>query len=573
MQWGRFIRAVCVVSVLAVLLPVVAGAQGAPASAAGSNFSIATVPPLYPTFNGAISDYAVRCTGTFATRVTTTGSEFVYVGGRKFGGPVSLYEPLVAGQGLQVRRGSQSYYIRCLPSDFPNYTSSVTGQPQASGYLATIGTYAVAFDPHGVPVWWYLDTNFLGPLDATFFDSSTIGWADGAVQFQLRGLDGTLKATVGGGSVPLDFHDLQRLPNGDYLGIMDVTRNCPTDPSQCVDLSSWGLSSQAQIIDNVIVELNSANQIVWSWSTADHINVATENANWRDQFPDVIHMNSIYSDGSGGVIFSARHLDAVYRIDMATGAITWKLGGTPTPQSLTVVGDQYPVVFSGQHFARLLPDGTLTVQDNGTRTNRPVRALRFAIDTNAKTATIVERVSDSRSIPAFCCGSAAKLPTGDWVTSWGGNPYVTELNPQGVPQITISFTAPLFSYRVAPLGASIGALRQGMDAMVPPLVVTGDNSPPTTNVLLPSDGASLLGGQFLDAAATDNAVATNVEFRLTGGSFNNSLIATATPTIYGWIAGWDTTTVPDGAYTLQSVAYDGAGNSASSPPITFTVAN
>jgi hypothetical protein len=290
--------------------------------------------------------------------------------------------------------------------------------------------------------------------------------------YELNNLSGHLVGTVGGGSVPLDLHELTRLRNGVYLGIMDVTRNCPAIPAQCVNLSSWGLSAQSRIIDNVIVEFNTSNKILWSWSAADHLNLATENANWRDQFPDVIHMNSVISDGNGGVIFSARHLDAVYRIDMKTGAITWKIGGTSDPNSLAVVGDQYANVFSGQHFAQLLPDGTLTVQDNGSREHRQPRAIRFALDPTTKTATILEQVSDPRAAPAFCCGSALKLPTGDWVADWGAGPYVTELSPQGVLQITVSFAVG-FSYRADVLGASVRSLRNGMDAMVPPLVVTG----------------------------------------------------------------------------------------------------
>ena len=50
------------------------------------------------------------------------------------------------------------------------------------------------------------------------------------------------------------------------------------------------------------------------------------------------------------------------------------------------------------------------------------------------------------------------------------------------------------------------------------------------------------------------------------------MIATATPTIYGWLAAWNTTTVPNGSYTLQSVASSG-GMSGTSPGITVTVNN
>ena len=82
---------------------------------------------------------------------------------------------------------------------------------------------------------------------------------------------------------------------------------------------------------------------------------------------------------------------------MATGSITWKLGGTPTPESLQVVGDQYSQLFSGQHDAIFAPDGSLTVHDDGTEANRPPRAVRFTIDTATATATEVEQVTDPRS--------------------------------------------------------------------------------------------------------------------------------------------------------------------------------
>ena len=51
------------------------------------------------------------------------------------------------------------------------------------------------------------------------------------------------------------------------------------------------------------------------------------------------------------------------------------------------------------------------------------------------------------------------------------------------------------------------------------------------------------------------------------------MIATATPTIYGWLAAWNTTTVPNGTYTLQSVASYQGGVSGTSPGITVIVSN
>jgi hypothetical protein len=449
----------------------------ASASATAVPFSISTVPALSPTFSAAVSDYAVACPDHAKTRVSTTGSATTVIGGKQFPGRTNVRVPLVPGQSLKITGGGRSYFIRCLASDFPAYVSTVKGKPQTTGLLVTpslsfnasAGNYIVVFDPHGVPVWWYRDANV--PIDAKFFGASTIGWASGSSSarggiFEFRGLDGSLQHTVGSASLVMDEHDIQRLPNGNYLGIIYV-------PRDGVDLSRWGLSAQSRITDNVIIEVNAKNEIVWSWSVADHIDVEAENVKWRDQSPDVIHMNSIQYFGNHEIIFSARHLDAVYDIDKPSGAVLWKLGGTPTAQSLTAVHDPYagvnpPGLFSGQHDARIVAGGNLTLQDNGTRQARAIRALRFSIDTRSRTATELEQLTDARSNgPGLCCGGVDRL-AGNWLASWGAATYVTELTPRGVPVLTISYS-PYFSYRVAPVPATIAALRHGMDARVPPL--------------------------------------------------------------------------------------------------------
>ena len=102
------------------------------------------------------------------------------------------------------------------------------------------------------------------------------------------------------------------------------------------------------------------------------------------------------------------------------------------------------------------------------------------------------------------------------------------------------------------------------------ITVTVDN-PPTTSVLSPSKGATLSGSTLLGASASN---ATSVEFWLLGGSYGLSghLIGTATPTYYGWLDIWNTTTVPNGSYLLLSEAF-GAGGSAFSSGVSVTVAN
>jgi phospholipase C len=100
-----------------------------------------------------------------------------------------------------------------------------------------------------------------------------------------------------------------------------------------------------------------------------------------------------------------------------------------------------------------------------------------------------------------------------------------------------------------------------------------DNTPPSTAVSIPSSGATLSGNTYFDATASDNFGVTKVEFHLSGGSLSDSLIATAAPTFYGWLGSWSSTTVPNGTYSLQSVAFDAAGNSAHSSGVTIVVNN
>jgi hypothetical protein len=105
----------------------------------------------------------------------------------------------------------------------------------------------------------------------------------------------------------------------------------------------------------------------------------------------------------------------------------------------------------------------------------------------------------------------------------------------------------------------------------PGVSVTVNNAPPGTTVVLPASGATVSGSEIFDAAAS--AGTSGVKYELSGGSLNDSVIATATPTIWGWLANWDTTSVPDGTYTLQSVASYSGGVTGTSPGITISVAN
>ena len=64
---------------------------------------------------------------------------------------------------------------------------------------------------------------------------------------------------------------------------------------------------------------------------------------------------------------------------------------------------------------------------------------------------------------------------------------------------------------------------------------------------------------------------TKVQYELRGNGLTNKIIGTGTPTAYGWLAQWNTATVTNGVYSLQSVATGAAKGT--SAVVTITVAN
>jgi hypothetical protein len=96
--------------------------------------------------------------------------------------------------------------------------------------------------------------------------------------------------------------------------------------------------------------------------------------------------------------------------------------------------------------------------------------------------------------------------------------------------------------------------------------------PPTTTVTIPTNNYTVSGtSQLLDAVASPPA--SQVQYEVTGGTLTNQIIATGTPTYYGWLAQWNTTTVANGMYSLQSVASISGEGSVTSASVTIIVNN
>ena len=94
-----------------------------------------------------------------------------------------------------------------------------------------------------------------------------------------------------------------------------------------------------------------------------------------------------------------------------------------------------------------------------------------------------------------------------------------------------------------------------------------------SSVLAPGDGAIVSGNKVLDAGVLVPTAGRRVQFRITGGLSHRSLVLAAKLTLVGWIADWDTATVADGTYEVQSVVVYPDRSRAASTPILVRVEN
>jgi Arylsulfotransferase (ASST)/Calx-beta domain len=515
-RWGR--RGLCltalVVWVTAGIAVPSASAAKAKVKPAPSVLSVTTTPALQPGFDPSITDYVSVCNASTPVQVSVgapAGTSVAVDGHLAQTGTFVVAVTRDVGQGFSfvvtTGSGSTIYYVRCLPADFPPITVQRNGPTQAQYYMVTpflttnlapppppISTqYLAIVDSNGVPVWWYNASHQLPPnTPPTDFDlmpdgnlAYTFGGQGGGPiqsggSYELS-LAGKLLHTLNTVGASEDGHDIQMLPNGDFL--------LDSYPFHTMDLTSIGGSATANVEDAEIQEVTPGGSLVWSWDASAHIPANEMDASLWPQLAgsspsDLYHLNSVEMDPSNGnIITSLRHSSAVYEFNPTTGNIVWKVGGTTRPESLTLVGDALngPV---GQHDARITAGGVLSLFDNGTQTpgpgGRPARGVRYQIDTVAKTATFIDQVTDPAVGSAGCCGSATRMAGGDWVIGWGLNDRVTETTSTGTPVMTMTFGGSLFTYRAIPIPFGtlpMSALRAGMDAQAPvPTISVGTTS-------------------------------------------------------------------------------------------------
>ena len=78
----------------------------------------------------------------------------------------------------------------------------------------------------------------------------------------------------------------------------------------------------------------------------------------------------------------------------------------------------------------------------------------------------------------------------------------------------------------------------------------------------------------MTASATSDYPLKAVDFRISGSPTGAAIVLHgADYGEYGWQAGWSSTALPNGSYSVQSIAHDIAGHVSTSHAVPFTIEN
>jgi hypothetical protein len=320
-----------------------------------------------------------------------------------------------------------------LPEDFPTFSINVHNNP-SKGYLFLAPFYW----PEGEPSYLTIINNdgipiFYRRLPKSCFDfklnkNGLLTYYDGS-RFKFIALDSSYAIvdsfSAGNGYSNTDVHDLQILPNGHALL---MTRDWQTVR---MDTIVPGGDTAAVVIGLIIQELDASKEVIFQWRSWDHFEItdATEDIDLTAHTIDYVHGNTLEVDYDSNILLSSRNLDEITKINKQTGEIIWRFGGIKSRNNQFVFIND-PRTFSHQHDVRRVPNGNVTLFDNGNLLiPRYSSSLEYDIDEQNKTATLIWEYHD-QSVYSYAMGSSRRLNDGHTLLGWGSNIFqsVTEVS-------------------------------------------------------------------------------------------------------------------------------------------------
>lgn len=236
------------------------------------------------------------------------------------------------------------------------------------------------------------------------------------------------------------FANFNLLPNGNIL--------TARYDFQYIDMSKHvdGGEPNAAILQCVIQELDKDKNVIFQWRSMDYVPVELTQLNYLAPAIEYFHPNSMVYDMDGNIMISARNLNSIIKINRNTGEVMWMLGGKANEFTFIDEHEENaPNYFSFQHDIRRLPNGNITIFDNGVQHEPPYsRGVEYELDEENKTCKLVWEYEHEDDIYAAQHGSCQRLNNGNTIIGWGtysrdGLTALTEVHPDNTKAFEILF--------------------------------------------------------------------------------------------------------------------------------------
>jgi hypothetical protein len=227
-----------------------------------------------------------------------------------------------------------------------------------------------------------------------------------------------------GNGLRADLHDFHIAP-------ADTAVLTVFNPIAC-NLSGLHGPADGAVTDSSFQELDLRTGLVRrEWHSLDHVPLGDSYnpaAGTSREWPfDYFHLNSLQQTPGGRMLLSARNTWAIYELD-ASGRVVVRIGGRRSDVALARgAGTAY------QHDATLLPNGTISVFDNGAvpKVHAQSRGLVVSLAANGRSEAVVGEYEHPQPLLSGSQGNIQLLENGDEFLGWGSEPYFSEFNAQG----------------------------------------------------------------------------------------------------------------------------------------------
>ena len=228
---------------------------------------------------------------------------------------------------------------------------------------------------------------------------------------------------------PDHHHDARKLRNGNVLLL--CLRPVPEALHGRIRGGLPGTEAGGgTIYGDYLVEMTTAGRVVWEWRSWEHLDVVAAVITPQDRREEWTHGNTVAELPDGDLVVGFRNISTVAIVDRDTGGIRWTLGSPPLAQ---------------QHDPRPLPNGNLTIFDNGAhRADQPAPYSRV-IEVEPRSGAIVWEYRDQSLFDFFSpyISGAQRLPNGNTLICEGCDGRLFEVTPDG--QVVWEYVSPHFS--------------------------------------------------------------------------------------------------------------------------------